>query len=367
MQYNITIRQKNKGWQYIISYKDEDGEWKQRSKQGFKGSREAKAAAQKAVRELEKEFSLNTRLNKEHEGKTFKEFTTMYINHIKLYKAANTAIGYSSVFKDFSGLDNIEMRKIDSADIQGCVDKLTESGRLSNDTLKQYINKLHTAFNYAIKALKMVPTNPVIDIDIKESKTKNEKKALTQSQLNDLLSKLKNQRYYLISLIAAKCGLRIGEILGLTWDDIDDKECIINVRRQWKKKKKDGKEEDYEYGFGELKSKKSYRKVPIPPAVMCELEKFREEYPITYNKRIFNYKNVVAISSDLRQKYLKAGYDISIHELRHTYATTLIANGLDFKTTAQLMGHDVMQTMKTYSHVNDDMMEVAMDLIKKIF
>ncbi|MCS4455170.1 tyrosine-type recombinase/integrase [Clostridium botulinum] len=46
-----------------------------------------------------------------------------------------------------------------------------------------------------------------------------------------------------------------------------------------------------------------------------------------------------------------------MHELRHTYATKLISNGVDFKTVAQLLGHTVEQTMKTYSHVNDDMMK----------
>ena len=46
MQYNITYREKDRGWQYIISYKEKNGKWKQKSKKGFKTKREAKAGAE---------------------------------------------------------------------------------------------------------------------------------------------------------------------------------------------------------------------------------------------------------------------------------------------------------------------------------
>lgn len=63
----------------------------------------------------------------------------------------------------------------------------------------------------------------------------------------------------------------------------------------------------------------------------------------------------------------KKGFDISVHELRHTYATNLIANGIDFKTAAKFLGHDVKETLGTYSHVNDDMIKIATNIIEKIF
>ena len=63
----------------------------------------------------------------------------------------------------------------------------------------------------------------------------------------------------------------------------------------------------------------------------------------------------------------KAGYDVTVHELRHTFATILIQNNVDFKTAAKLLGHDVEQTMNTYSHVNDEMLERAKNVIQKFF
>jgi len=55
MDYNITYRQKDKGWQFIISYKDNNGKWKQRSKQGFKTKKDAKPEAESLLSNLKKE------------------------------------------------------------------------------------------------------------------------------------------------------------------------------------------------------------------------------------------------------------------------------------------------------------------------
>lgn len=65
----------------------------------------------------------------------------------------------------------------------------------------------------------------------------------------------------------------------------------------------------------------------------------------------------------MHREYVKLGLDISVHELRHTYATNLIANGVDFKTAAKFLGHSVEMTMAIYSHVTDDMIKRATDII----
>ena len=74
MDYNITYRQKDKGWQYIISYKV-NGKWKQKSKQGFKTKKEAKPAAELAARELQDTLSLN----QEFKNLRFEEFKDIFV------------------------------------------------------------------------------------------------------------------------------------------------------------------------------------------------------------------------------------------------------------------------------------------------
>ncbi len=83
--------------------------------------------------------------------------------------------------------------------------------------------------------------------------------------------------------------------------------------------------------------------------------------------RIFKYKNTASTSSNLIREYVRIGFNISVHELRHTYATNLIQNGIDFKTTAKLLGHTVEMTLNVYSHVTDDMMKRATKIINNYF
>lgn len=364
MQYNISYREKDGGWQFIISYKNNDGKWKQKSKQGFeksrKGKLEAKEAAEKAIDELKNKLEIKYDLPEEYNEITFSKFMDKYIKHESLYKEKNTIIAYNTMSGNFNYLDNMEMDEIKSLDIQYCVDELIKKG-LENSTIKIYLMRLKTVFNAAKKKYKIIMENPIENIDMPTTKNKNEKTALTKKELNDLINKIVNKKYRIISLLAGKCGLRVGEILGLEWNKIDEKKCIIRVTQQWKKLK-DGKQ-----GIGELKSKNSKREVPIPSKVMKELLKYKSEFPTNFDGRIFSNRCIETLCNNLKTTYKKTGYEISIHELRHTYATLLIANGVDFKTAAKLLGHDIEQTMKTYSHVTSDMIDSASKIINGIF
>lgn len=362
MQYNITYREKDGSWQYIISYKL-NGKWKQKSKQGFplnrEGKRKAKDKALETLKELEKTIGQVAEINTEYENITFKEFSNMFLQHEKLYKEWNTLIRYETSIKAFKSLFDVKMIDIKALHIQNCIDELVKR-KLRISSIKLYIEAIKLIFDYAIK-LSILLGNPVINLQIPKDKETNEKKALTIGELEDLLSKIENKKHYMVSVIAGKCGLRLGEILGLTWDDINFDDEIIDINKQWKLLKS-GK-----HGLGELKSKNSKRKVHMSPFVKKELEKYRSEYTINKDRRLFDYTYNTSLASQLIYAYKRRGYNISIHELRHTYATNLVAKGLDFPTVASLMGHDVKQTTGTYSHVTKDMVKRASKLIDEIF
>lgn len=191
------------------------------------------------------------------------------------------------------------------------------------------------------------------------------KRGLTKVELNDLLNILSSLKpitkyYYITALLASNCGLRIGEICGLKWTDIDFKKNTIKIERQLKQDK------DKKWVLGTLKSSNSYRTVPLLALVKNELLNYQEIMPLDINGLIIN-KSVDTVANNIGKLFKKNGYSISIHELRHTYATLLIANGIDFKTAAKLLGHDVKETIKTYSHVNDEMLNNARTIIEKIF
>lgn len=107
--------------------------------------------------------------------------------------------------------------------------------------------------------------------------------------------------------------------------------------------------------------------MPVSIKIMSELLKFKNQYPQNINGRLFKQCSTLGMSRALLPIYKNLGFNISVHELRHTYATMLISNGIDFKTAAKLLGHDIEQTMKTYTHVTDDMISAASKIINNIF
>lgn len=362
MQYNVIYREKDKGVQYIISYKDEiDGKWKQKSKQGFKGKKEAKAAAAEALDVLKKELIEQRYLNQEYKGITFKKFTEIYIEHEKLYREENTIESKEYALKKFIKLNNMELDKIRNIDIQKCVDVMVKE-KLSRVTIKHYLSMIKALFNSAINEYNIINLNPVSRIKLPEAKKENEKKALTQFEFEDMLSKITDFKLYLITLLAGSCGLRIGEIMGLSWNDVDENELCLYIRQQLKRTDKNTK-----HDLGTLKSHNSQRDIPITSNIITKLKKYKVKYPLNIDGRIFNFTNTSSIASRLSALYRSIGYDISVHELRHTYATLLISKGVDFKTVAKLMGHGIEQTLRTYSHVTDEMMEKATKTIRSIF
>lgn len=355
MDYNITYRQKDKGWQYIISYKI-NGKWKQKSKQGFKSKKEAKPYAELALKELRDSESLNQDLKEI----TFRKFVDMYLKHIELHMQNNTVRLYKMALKHFSELDNIEMNKITTMHLQKCIDKMIKK-KLSYSTIRTYKNRITAIFNSAVNKFNIINKSPADNLTLKIDKEPSKKRALNETEFKDLLKKTKNMKYKVMFALAGMCGLRLGELLGLRWDKIDFTQGIITINIQWKNKG------DGTVGFGELKTKNSYRTVPLPNDMKKILIEWRNSSPIDISNRVIPYKCISGITPMLRNYVRKIGFDFSIHELRHTYATTLIANGIDFKTVAKLMGHDVEQTMKTYSHVTDEMMDNATKVINKIF
>jgi len=358
LQYNITYRKKDKGIQYIISFKDQNSKWRQKSEQGFSKKSEAKKAANKMLNKIKESFSF--RLNTELEGITFKEFTEMFLEHLSIYKEPNTVASYKQTVKKFNALADTKLNKISPVHVQKCIDEMVKDG-LEPSTIKAHVTRLKTIFKNAISPYRVIADNPVSDLKLPEKKENVKVKALSLSDLEKLLNNIKNPRYYLMSMLASKCGLRIAEIIGLTWDDIDYIKKQININKQWKKRK------DGTWGFGSLKSQASYRIVPAPTSVLKALREFKEMSPISIDKRIFPYTRPGGIGSYLAVCYKDLGYNISIHDLRHTFATLLIAGGTDFRTAAQILGHTPEETIRTYSHVTNDMMERAAKTINNIF
>lgn len=355
MEYNISYRTKNKSVQCVISYKDNDSRWKQRTKQGFKTQKDSKPWIKATINELEKTI----KTTEEFRGITLAEFKEVFLKDKKRSYSYNALLVYENAFKKFEKLNHIPLIDLAYINIKPCVDAMTDDG-LKPSTIKDYLSRLKTLLDHAIYKYEILITNPIRDKDYTFSQGKKEKiNALNKAETDYLLSNLKGKDYF-ICLIALKCGLRVGEVIGLTDLSFDFKRGIITIDKQWKKLG------SKEHGFGKPKSKNSYRDVPIPASYISALKKYVQGCVIGTDRRIFLDATTGTTVNRIRNKMVKLGLDASIHDLRHTYATTLLANGFDYKTVAELMGDNVQTIIRTYSHFTKDMFDSAKTRIDNI-
>ena len=167
-------------------------------------------------------------------------------------------------------------------------------------------------------------------------------------QLQAFLQEAKATGVYEMYYIERATGLRRGELLRLKWADIDLKNGIIKVRRQVARV-------DGQIVEAPLKTKNSYRTVTISRQAIEVLKQQKEK---TNDQYVFPSPNGGPISPDsvnnmLKRVLARAGIPkVRFHDLRHTFATIALQNGVDIKTVSGMLGHfSAGFTLDTYAHV----------------
>lgn len=359
MQYNITFRKKDKGWQYIISYKIRR-KWKQKSKQGFSTKALAKTAADSKLETLKEEikFAGSTMLS----DITFGELVEMYFCEKKYYIADSTIHNMEMSLKNFDYMSDYKIKDITVNDIQIGITNMIKKGN-KPITVKSRTDYIKILFNFAISK-EILFKNPVKNVTLSKDRKASTRRAIPQDEAEALLDKLKHAKgkrapyFYLATLLAYTCGLRIGEILGLNYCDFDYDNSMVKITKQYDR---------FGNKISDPKSKNSNRFVYVPEHTLSEVEKLMRINNANSEDMIFNIPTLKSFDKMINKKYKTLGFNICVHELRHTYATNLIQNGLDLKTTAFLMGHDIKMTMNIYTHVNKDSLDKAKNLINNCF
>lgn len=353
MEYNFTYREKDKGFQVILSYKDNVGRWKQKSKQGFKTKREAKNAGDKLLEEVKANAPVY--IDNSTANITFGEFAAIFLNDTRRSIAYNTILGYQHALKAFSELKDMCLVDITHSDILSIFNSLPVKANTAN----LYLVKLKTIFKRAVSPYELITKDPTAGIQPLKIKGQRKINALSKERLEAILARLKTKNYtlYTACSIAAFAGLRVGEIAALKWSDIDFNAGTLKVERQMVATNKNV------MALQELKSNNSYRIVPIPLRLQTVLVEYKNKHPRHISDMVFwnaTYHSIKRVS-----QYTKG--DISIHDFRHTYATTLLSSGFDIKTVAALLGDTVETVLKAYVHYTDEMRENAKKRLSNFF
>lgn len=327
------------------------------------------------------------------EERTFRQQTPSvreYCEKWLLMKSANvretTMIDYRSKVKNYiiAPLGKRRMGDVTADDIRMALVPVSEK---SASVFKSVVVLYKSIFNSAIKS-KVISRNPTAYLSAKGGGVPQEERAaLTDEQAERLIKTVEGLPPYPFVLIGLYTGLRREEILGLKWDSVflDADAPYLTVQRAWHT------ESNRPVILNELKTKAAKRNIPIPIRLLAALREAkqastsefvianRDGDPLSYTqfKRLWTYiktrtvkdrtyyryvdgvRKAFVVHPKLGEKASRNGrvvysldFEVTPHQLRHTYITNLIHAGVDPKTVQYLAGHENSKiTMDIYAKV----------------
>lgn len=349
-------------------YKRKDGRWEGRYKCGFNSDGKAKyrsvyAHTYQEIRDKLQKLK-STVVNFVSSGKTtVKELSEEWLRAVRLKVKTSTYACYNMKFIKhilpvFGGMlyekltvDGIH-EFIENKLKEGLSVKYVSDIIIVFKSMAKYISRIHGYANLLENVI--LPKNE-----------KNEMKLLSKSEQKELCRFVMNKpdSAKIGVLLSYYAGLRIGEVCGLKWCDIDFNKKILKVNRTVQRV--------YENNFARLiidtpKSRSSVRKIPLPQFITDILIKFKgfnsefvlsgTEKPVEPRTMQYRFKSL------LKKANLPS---VNYHSLRHMFATNCIELGFDVKTLSEILGHSTVETtLNRYVHSSIERKTACMNLFK---
>ena len=239
----------------------------------------------------------------------------------------------------------------------------------------RYLNSiLRVAFKDAISQ-GIIPSNPTNGV-ILPRWTKKEMHALDQNEVQRFLKIAKDSRFFYVYYLAILTGMRLGELMGLRWSDIDFQNQVISISRQAQAIKGKG------ILFSEPKTRSGIRKIRVQPntieALLQQKEKIQQMKTSAGRKWIENdlvFPSTIGTpmaSYHLRKDFFRllsiAGLPrIRFHDLRHTAATLMINHGVPIIVISKMLGHSKPSvTLDFYGHCSVAMQDEASKIMDSV-
>lgn len=353
---------------YDVSYRYKDaatGKNKQTVKRGFM----TKLAAQNFLVELNNKLMTNTFLMPKII--LFQDYLRDWLQtYGKVNLRDSTYIGYSRIieFHLIPHLGGLDLKDISAADIDKLYAYLLQNGRvdgkggLSSKSVQYTHRVLNEALEHAVKK-QLIYHNPIKGITNIPKPKRFQSNIYTAEEILQLLKVVKDTMYEVPIALAAICGLRRGECLAITKNDIDFKNQTIRINKQLI-------DINNKTVIGSPKSEDSNRTISAPPEVFHIIIRHMEtnekhqkmllhEYddqgwivcqdngkfirPVLFSK---NFANMID------RNHLKK---IRFHDLRHSCASLMLKSGVAMKTASQILGHSSISiTADLYTHVLEE-------------
>ena len=358
-----TILKRGKSWAYVVDIGlDEKGIRKQKTKSGFR----TKKLAQDGLAKL---------VNEKNEGTYFEPTKLTVIKYFndfleikKLEIRQSTFMTYNSVIKNhiIPYFNRKELNSITPLEISKMYVKLSENN--TSATLSEIHKILSLSLKHAVK-LGIIKSNPMSLVK-KPKPIKKELSVWTKDESREFLNQIKGERLYPIFHLALSTGMRQSELLGLRWKDISFENATLQVVQTLSHdgkqllpltKTKSGKRL-ISLNENTLSILKMHRKTILEERLKCnqytdlDLVFCSSVGTPTFARNLTRTFYQYLVASKVKK--------IKFHDLRHTFATLLLGEGIHPKVVAEMLGHaDMRTTLEVYSHVSQNMQD---DVAKKV-
>ncbi|MEW6400101.1 MAG: site-specific integrase [Bacillota bacterium] len=263
---------------------------------------------------------------------------------------------------------SMKLMRLTPLDVQAAIQRLVDEGRWAARTVQSTAETLRTALRQAV-AWGLIARDPTRGAKLPGA-SRREMTVWTEWEAAKFLASARGSRYYALFRTALATGMRLGELLGLVWQDVDLEEGVIHVRRALAYPEK-----GIEPAWTEPKTPNSRRKIPLDKSTTETLRAHRKrqieerlrrgaewrDYGLVFCTRRGTPLRRADVHHRLQELARAAGVPaICAHDLRHTHATLLLKRGVHPKVVAERLGHaSVAVTLDVYSHVLPDTQETA--------
>ena len=249
-----------------------------------------------------------------------------------------------------------------------------EKEGLAPNTIKFIYVILHSSLEKAVE-LGYLPRNPADCVSLPKRKQK-EIRILSPEEMQRFLSCAKTHRLFPAFLLLATTGMRRSEVLGLRWQDVNLEEGTVSVSQVLVPLIQG-------VTFEEPKTKQSRRTIPLLPEVTEELKAWRKRWLAERMRLGPDWPETdLVFPSEVHTAILPRNFtrvfhaicreagieNFTIHGLRHSFASYLLAKGVHPKVVSEVLGHSsITITMDTYSKLIPGLKEMAMEKLRDLF
>lgn len=384
----VSARKRGSKWEYRFEVASIRGKRKQFSKGGFSTKKEAVKAGTEAFAKYNRSGMLF-----EPADMSFSDYLDFWLeNYCHKQLSFNSWLGYSSATESVirPQLGKLKLASITPTVILEWQNWLADKG-YTEGTIKYYKSVLSCALRYAVRPLEYIERNPASNLGMpKVTVHKDDREILTPSQFEEVTGLLGNDKRAekLAMNLSFNAGLRAGEAVSLTWDDVDLENRIIRIRKQI-----------IDNRVSSLKTRTSVRDVPIGATLVALLEeekKRQEKDRIEYGDLYTDYcldgsvvrecvqgehesfdivcrrENGKRINPMILNRVCynlakQSGIHFTFHMLRHSHATLLAIGNAPVKAIQERLGHSSASiTMNIYMHNTKEQSRLASDIFERL-